>query len=333
MFKLWSQLNKKAYTELRPDLGLRMWSNLSELEKYNIWKHLESYFFDKDIQSKKDFMGRVENYFYDFGSDTFDAEHKKKRVYFTIFRINEMYKANNYTPNFLEDKTYNAACADFYNLFTRGAENIALELISIYADMILFERREQIGFEKKEEESDEKYIERLEEWRWETFDSFTSRLNEIFDHFCLNLHLKRIGYVPKQEEIIEEEVYNPVLKKLSHKKWSEVNRDLSDAFEDFRGKDYSGSITHVISSVQAYLQISINGKTGQGEISKLIPEAKKKGIIPSDDFSTIFYDKLESYLMRTRQEKGDPHPKKEYANEKNARLVLNLAMIFFEHSL
>lgn len=35
--------------------------------------------------------------------------------------------------------------------------------------------------------------------------------------------------------------------------------------------------------------------------------------------------------MRERQEKGDPHPKLEYANEQNARLILNLSMVFIQH--
>jgi hypothetical protein len=37
--------------------------------------------------------------------------------------------------------------------------------------------------------------------------------------------------------------------------------------------------------------------------------------------------------MGERQETGDPHPKKEYATERNAKLVLNLAMIFLQHSM
>jgi len=331
-FKLWSQLNPKAHKELKPDFGLRKWADLNHNEKYSIWKHLEHYFFDKDIKKKSDFMGHVEGYYYYFGSNSTEKELKEKRIYYTIMRINEMYKANNYTPTFLEKNSINSSCTDFYNLFTTGSENIALELISIYADMILYERKDE-KIHKKEGEPDEEYDERLNEWRWEKFDAFANRLNEIFNHFCLNIQLSRSSFVPKQEEKIEEDIYRPALKKLSHKKWKDVNRDLSDAFEDFRKKDFSGSITHVISSIQAFLQISLNSKTGKGSISSLLKEAKKKRIIPDDDFSSIFFEEIESYMARTRQEKGDPHPKKEYASEKNARLILNLAMIFFEHCL
>jgi hypothetical protein len=42
---------------------------------------------------------------------------------------------------------------------------------------------------------------------------------------------------------------------------------------------------------------------------------------------------IESILMRERQETGIAHPKKEYAKEKNALLVLNMAMIFIQRCL
>jgi len=37
--------------------------------------------------------------------------------------------------------------------------------------------------------------------------------------------------------------------------------------------------------------------------------------------------------MQKRQEVGDPHPKKEYANEGTAKLVMNLSMIFIQHCI
>ena len=37
--------------------------------------------------------------------------------------------------------------------------------------------------------------------------------------------------------------------------------------------------------------------------------------------------------MSERQLKGTPHPSKEYATEKNARLLLNLVMVFLQHCI
>jgi len=332
MFKLWSELNQKAQKELKPDLGLKNWSSLGSEEKYTIWKHLVLHFFNKDLVQKYDLVGNKEGQYYEFTGDAYERKQKQQRVFFTVMRINEVYKANNYVPNFLEHQTLNAACYDFYNLFSGGTENAVLELLSVFAHTILMERNDE-EIRRIEGETDLQYGERLETWRWESFDNFANRLNEVINHFSLNVQLTRLGFVPKQELKIEEEIYKPVLGKLSNAKWKEANRDLSDAFEDYRNKDYSGCITHIMSTIQAFLQILVNGKTGQGDISKLISEAKKKKLIPSDDFSALFFDQLESYMARTRQEKGDPHPKKEYATDKNARLVLNLTMVFFEHCL
>lgn len=81
------------------------------------------------------------------------------------------------------------------------------------------------------------------------------------------------------------------------------------------------------------MQLLVFSKTGTGDISKLIPQARAKMLIPEDDFSLVFFNQIESYLARVRKDLGDAHPKKSYATEKNARLVLNLLMVFFEHSL
>ncbi len=59
----------------------------------------------------------------------------------------------------------------------------------------------------------------------------------------------------------------------------------------------------------------------------------KNGVIPNDDFTKEAFDKIESFLMKERQHSGDAHPRKEFANEKNAKLVLDLAMVFIHHCI
>jgi len=81
------------------------------------------------------------------------------------------------------------------------------------------------------------------------------------------------------------------------------------------------------------LQISVNGEIGKGDISQLIPKAQKEGLIPNDSFTKKIFENIESILMRERQKTSNAHPKKEYANEKNARLILNLVMIFLQHCI
>jgi hypothetical protein len=111
---------------------------------------------------------------------------------------------------------------------------------------------------------------------------------------------------------------------------------LANAFSEYQKKTplgYSNSVTNTVTSIQAFLQILCSGKTGTGDISKLIVQAQTKGLIPNDAFTKIIFKNLEAILMQERQDKGIAHPPKEYATEKNARLVINLAMVFFQHCI
>ncbi len=332
-FKLWSELNPKAKKELKPDLGLRNWNSLSNDEKYKIWKYLEWYFFDKDI--KRDYDG---NYYYEFYGEYWEKEQKKKRILYSIATLNLKYKARSYAENFLEGNTLNSACQDFYGIFIGQDESVVIELLSLYCKVLISERAEKTPYKIYTEkgESEEEYNQRLENWRWEEFDKFRKDLNEVFADFGINLYLTRQGFMPRQEERIIEEIYEPVLSYLSHPKWREVSKILSDAFDEYRKntpQGYSNCVTNVISAIQAFLQIMVNGKTGKGEISKLIPIAQKRKLIPDDFFTQKIFDNLESIFARQRQETGISHPKKQYANEKNSRLMLNLAMVFFQHCI
>lgn len=332
-FKLWSELNPKAKKELKPDFGLRSWNSLSNDEKYKIWKYLEWYFFDKDIKTK--YYPSREVHYYKFFGESPENEKKKERIYISIMALNHEYKAKSYARNFLENNTLNSACYDFHEIFMKQDENVVMELLSLYCKVLISERAEKT-IDKKEGESEEEYNQRLQNWRWEEFDKFRKDLNEVFTDFGINLYLTRQGFIPRQEEKIIEEIYEPVLKYLSHPKWKEVSKILSDAFNEYRKKTpqgYSNCVTHVISAIQAFLQIIVNGKTGKGEISKLIPMAQKKKLIPDDFFTQKIFDNLESIFARQRQETSIAHPKKQYANEKNARLILNLAMVFLQHCI
>ena len=335
-FKLWSELNPKAKKELKPDFGLRSWNSLSSDEKYKIWKYLEWYFFDKDIKTKyKGYYPLRKIHYYKFFGEPPENEKKKKRIYFSIADLNHKYKAKSYAKNFLEDNTLNSACHDFYEIFMNQDENVVMELLSLYSLLLISERAEGT-IHKKEGKSEEEYNQRLENWRWEEFDKFRKDLNEVFTDFGINLYLTRQGFAPRQEEKIIKEIYEPVLNYLSHSKWTEVSKILSDAFDEYRKntpQGYSNCVTNVISAIQAFLQIVVNGKTGKGEISKLIPIAQKKKLIPDDFFTQKIFDNLESVFARQRQETGIAHPKKQYANEKNARLMLNLAMVFLQHCI
>jgi hypothetical protein len=328
-FKLWSELNSKAKKELKPDFGFRNWNSLSEDEKYKIWKYLKTHFFNNRI--KKEYQ----NDHYEFYGEGSEKELKERMILFSINFLNRSYKAQSYARKYLEDGTFNSACYDFYDIFMKQDEHVVIELLSLYCKVLISEKAEKTIY-KREDETEEEYQKRLQNYRWGNFDKFSEDLNDVFTDFGINLYLTRQGFIPRQEEKIIKEIYEPVLSYLSHPKWEEVSKLLSDGFDEYRKNTpqaYSNCITNTISAVQAFLQIIVNGRTGKDEISKLITEGQKRNIIPNDFFTKKIFENIESIFARERQETGIAHPKKEYATEKNTRTILNLAMIFFQHCL
>lgn len=334
MFKPWSEIKKEAQKELSPDFGFRSWDDLSDDDKYLIWKYLEWHFFQKD-ELRESFSYGNRSCNYKFFGDYDEKDQKLTRVVVSINILNLRYKAKSYARNFLKDSKFNSACHDFYEIFSTQSENVILELLSLYSKLVILERNEREPY-RDEKENDIEFEKRISKWRWEVFDKLTEDLNEVFIQFGIKYYLTRNGFAPRQDTKIMQKIYEPVLGYLSDKKWKEVNDLLSDSFDEYRKntpQGYSNCVTNTISAIQAFLQIIVNSKTGKGEISKLISEAQKKKLIPVDFFTQRIFENIESIFARQRQETGIAHPKKQYANEKNTRTILNLAMIFFQHCI
>lgn len=335
MFKLWSETKKEARNELSPDFNFRGWGELPDEDKYKIWKYVEWYFFEKDeCYQAFDYGKRRCNY--KFFGDYDEPNNKLTRVVDSVRFLNSRNKARSYARNFLEDSTFNSACKDFYEIFSTQSENVVFELLSLYSKCIILERSEEEP-NRNEEENDNEFKKRTFEWRWEVFDGFAENLNEVFLQFGIKYCLTRSGFMPRQDVKIMKEIYEPVLSYLSDKKWEKVNEILSDSFADYRKnipQGYSNCVTHTVSALQAFLQILVNGKIGSSDgINNFIKQAQEKELIPTDKFSSEIFKNIESILMRERGKTGDAHPKQEYANEKNARLVLNLIMVFIQHCI
>jgi hypothetical protein len=310
MFKRWSEKDSDARKLMSPDLELRGWNELSNLEKEKMFQFLRPWF---------------------------DSE-ENSRVFFTALKLNEAHKTKAYASRTLEDMSESSAKYDFENIFNNEDGHVVLEMLSIYAENIIEERSSETGnIRRYNFDSEEQYRERLLEWRWAEFDKFAKRLNDVFEQFGINLLLSRQGFISKQEEKITEEIYVPVIKALSSGEWKEVNRELRDSLQEYQrntDQGYSNSITHSISAVQAFLQIIVDGEIGGNEgISALIKRAQAQELIPDDKFTETIFKNIDAILMRERGLTGDAHPKKEYANEKNARLVMNLVMVFIQHCL
>lgn len=335
MFKLWSEIKKEAKDELSPNFGFRSWDDLLDKDKYKIWKYVRLYFFEKDEHGQTFYYGNNIECNYKFFGEYDEKKDKLIRVANSVKHLNLKNKAKSYAHNFLKNSTFNSACQDFYEIFSTQSENVVFELLSLYSKLIILERNEMKPW-RNEEEGDFEFEKRTLEWRLDVFDEFAENLNEVFMQFGIKYYLTRDGFMPRQDIKIMEEIYKPVLGYLSDKKWKKVNEILSDSFTDYRKntpQGYSNCVTNTVSVIQAFLQIIVNSKTGKGEISRLILEAQDKSLIPNDFFTQKIFDNIKTILARERQETGIAHPKKEYANEKNARTVLNLAMIFIQHCI
>lgn len=319
MFKLWSQSNPHILEELRPKLGLNSWDSLTDENKQNIWNHMDRYFFKVSPE-----VGFTNARFF---GDQLEVERKNKLIYLTIVEINDKYKRRNYTPTFLANRSLKAACQDFYTIFMNQPKDVVLELLSHYCKNLL-----PSSIDRKAGEPDESYEIRIK-GKLKEFEWFANALNDVFEQFGVNVILTRRGFTSRQDEIITEEIYEPVLSFLSDERWKRTNNDLSDAFKEYKKREYSNSITHTISALQAYLQILVHGKTGKGDISKLILQAQEKSLIPNDIFTKQIFSNMESIFARERQDKEIAHPKKEYTSEATARLIINLAMVFIQHCM
>lgn len=320
-FNLWSSNNAEAIEKISPDLGMREWIELNLEEKQKIWAH----FFNKGWFNKSDW------------------------VFNTIEELNGRYKRMSYGekvldhggPHFVKfpilNYQFESCCLDtslydFKDIFLNKDQAVVYEMLSLYVLLSIDKYSLQQIDDTDEESSRQEIINNA----YEQADKFAHKFNDIFEQFSINVVLTRNGIVFRQDKKITEEIYTPVLSYLSDNKWIPVNRDLTDAFRKFQEKSpqgYSGCITQAISSLQAFLQIQVHGKIGKGDLSNLISEAQKNKIIPSDPFSKKIFKDFQSILMQMRQESGDPHPKKEYANERSAKLVMNLIMIFIQHCI
>jgi len=298
-FKLWSDVSRQAKAILQPELELRAWNDLIREDKKKITRHLMNLGWIKDD-------GQL--------------------LVGVIIELNQMYKVNVYGKKTFEHfgphrnsfGNYEKCCIeaatqDFVGILLSEEADAAIEVMSLYS-------RALIGRGAGDDFSE--------------LEKFCRAFNELAEQFSLNLRFSRQGPRIIQEKIVDNLVLEPIFTNLSGEEWEPVQSEFRDAMSEYRratGKGYSASITHIVSAVQAYLQILINGNVGKDDISTLIAKGQKSGLIPDDQFSREVMGSIKSTLMELRQSHGNAHPKKEYANEQHVRLALNIAAVFIQH--
>lgn len=331
MIPFWSDTNSKVKEILFPTKET-IWSDLSIEDKKKMWKYLEYHLFNLNPESGEASFDRVSCRYQFYGKDIWENDHLVKTIANSMLFFNEKYKKATYAEEFLKESSFDSACRDFYRIFMQENRDVVFEMLTLYSRVMVLNDSEKLW--QGNDENDEDFQKRKDKEQWKRFDSFSARLSEVFEEFGVNYKLTRDGFIKSDEPVVIEKIYEPALKKLSSKKWGDVNRDIRDSFSALNDdKDGSGSITHTLAALQGFLQILVNGKTGKGDTSNLIVEALKKQLIPDDDFSKKIIKEMNSFWAKERQDKGDPHPKKSYATKSQAKLVISLVMVFIDHVL
>ncbi|MDA1323197.1 MAG: hypothetical protein O3C34_00485 [Proteobacteria bacterium] len=147
--------------------------------------------------------------------------------------------------------------------------------------------------------------------------------------------LTRNGLIPRQDDKITEQIYEPTLKILSDPKWNSVDTHLADMFQDYQDRNYPEVITKAHGVVQRFLQILVGeeGKGGKGEIGKLFSKAKKTNAIPVNRFTEPLLNIFQGFIVSERATNSTAKPALNDATPSDALLVMNVVMVFLQHCL
>jgi hypothetical protein len=305
-FSKWSDVNTEARKVLVPDLGIRSWDELTHQEKNTIWLNFNTH---------KWFIADPITH---CAITIFNEHYKTLAICKDLLEHKSQYHAGQYCVSVYPCQNFNQLCCcnlahkTFQEIIYQSKQDIVYEAISFFICAIVH----CLGKSKIQE--------------------FEDDFNDISNQFGLNVLVSNNILSLRQNKVITEEIWEPVLNFLNEERWESVNRDLRDSISAYwknTDESYSTSVTRAISSLQGFMQIIVYGKTGKGDLDDLISKAQSKKLIPDDPFTRAIFKNMLSILMQVRQDMADAHPKKEYANEKTARLTLNLIMIFMQHCL
>jgi hypothetical protein len=231
-----------------------------------------------------------------------------------------------------EPERREAAYEDFVRiLLHEKSDAMVLRMLSKFAEC-------QIPghvYEQAEKAVDEKERAKLIDQAFKNFDYLANCLNHIFEQFAVNQLVTRNGFVPRQDEKITSEVYEPTLRALSDPKWRGVSDDLAKMFQDYREQDYPEAITKAHAAVQRFLQILVGeeGKNGKGEVGALFNKAKAAGLVPTTRFSEPLVNGLQGFIVSERATNSTAKPTLKDTTAADALLMINGVMVFLQHCL
>jgi hypothetical protein len=315
-FRLYGEADPKINQAIQPKLPLRRWSELSEEEKQTALRE----FVNKGWLEKysHEIMRTIEQLNRDYLRQC-PGKHAIKPERDQYGRGNEY-------------QLLDAAVDDFQDIFLKEkSDELVLRMLSIYAAHYIDRTAYNQATKADNEPDREKYVATA----FAKFDRLTNCLNRIFEQFAVDQLVTRNGFVPRQDQKINEELYVPTLQVLADPKWASVSADLAGMFEDHRSKNYAEAITKAHSSVQRFLQVLVGeeGKSGKGELSKLLQRAREKDLISTNRFVEPVMAAMIGFIPAERATNSTAKPALKEATSSDALLMMNVVMVLIQHCL
>lgn len=299
---------------IQPTLDLRSWSDIPEMERATALQEIINNGWHNNDQ---EIMGAV--------------EHLNDRYLRLCPGVNLHSIPRKRSDHGTDYERREAAVKDFDRIFLEENEPLVLRMLSKYAQLLI----DRYDFRQAKSAVDSEERKKYVESAFEKFDYFANCINHIFEQFAVNQLMTRNGFMPRQDDVIEKELYKPTLKALSDPKWAPVNEILALMFEDFREGRFSESITKAHSSVHCFLQILVGepGSNAKGELGKLMQKGKSSGLIPTNQFTEPFLSNIQSFISSERANNSTAKPSLSQASSSDALLMMNMTLLFLQHCL
>jgi len=319
-FLLYGEDDPKVESNIQPQLALRNWVNLSDEEKQIAFQQLKN-------------SGWVESY--------------SREILQTIEYLNNAFlrqcpgrhlhavqpQRDSYHGGYgNESERMKAAITDFQHIFLREkSDAMVFRMLSKFAEGHI----DYSDYRRANEAQDGVERKKLVDEAFNKFDRLANCLNHIFEQFAVNQLVTRNGFVPRQDDKITKEVYTPTLSILADPKWKSVSTDLALMFEDYREENYAEAITKAHRAIQRFLQVLVGeeGKSGKGEVGKLLQKAKEDKVIPVNRFTEPLVNVIQGFITSERATNSTAKPATKDATASDALLMMNVVMVFLQYCL
>lgn len=317
-FRLYGEDDSHIENELQPALTFRKWGELSTTDKQIALRELEN-------------NGWLDEYSSEILSTVTYLNHEYLRQC-PGKHLHAIKPESDYHGYGNESERKKAALIDFQHIFlTEMSDAMVLRMLSHLAACYI--QHHYFGYARTA--TDEAKRKQDIDNGYEKLDRFANCLNHVFQQFGVNQMLTRSGFVPRQDDCIAEQIYEPTLKILSDPKWRTVSDELSKMFVDYREENFPEVITKGHSAVQRFLQILVGeeGKNGRGEIGKLFRQAKDTGLLPQNRFVEPVIDAIQGFITSERATNSTAKPALKEATASDALLMMNVVMVLIQHCL